>query len=141
MKGSSIRRLLITALMAAAGLGLTIGFVSFQLQVGHITIIIGDKNKVENGDQSQTVIQPVKPVRAETSSIERPVPEVTSPPEPQIQPAPKSHHPVVYYEEAEEEEYEDEDCVCVCPDDEEDPDEEEAPEEEDPRVESVFLSY
>lgn len=134
MKESSVSRLLITLLIGVLGLGLTVGFISLQLQVGHITIIIGDKNEVKNGDQSQTVVQPVKPVAAQAKTEEL-VTEVAtvSESQPQTQTArSQTHHQTTrtYYQDNEEEEYV-EGCVCTCPEDETEENEpEESPEEE-----------
>jgi len=108
MKESSVSRALLTGLLALIGLG--------------------DENKVENGNQSQTVIQPIKPVGAEAKTVQ-PVSEVSTVSEPQPQPVTQSHHVTSVPRKqsyASEDEYEsEEDCVCICPTDEEEADEEE----------------
>lgn len=64
---SWLKRLLLALITVLAG-KLVIGFISFQLQVGPITFIIGDHAKVENGGQTQTVFQPATPIAAEAQS-------------------------------------------------------------------------
>lgn len=113
---SSIGWFLLKVLIGLAGVGLAIGFVSFQLQVGNITVIIGDKNKVENGDQSQTVVQPIKPVTAEAKPEQSPV-QASPPPleEPTSQPTtelPRSRARASYVRTARPQYESDEDCTC-----------------------------
>jgi hypothetical protein len=116
---SSIGWFLIKVLTGLAGLGLVIGFVSLQLQVGNITVIIGDKNKVENGDQSQTVIQPAKPVTAEAKT-EQPVSQAVptpSLPAPTVQattdlPRPVARTPYRGRARSTDQYESDEDCTC-----------------------------
>jgi hypothetical protein len=59
MKG--LAKLLLGVILGVAGLG-TIGFIG--IRTGHITIILGDHNKVDNRDQPETA-QPAKPIASE----------------------------------------------------------------------------
>ena len=138
MKGSTVTKLLLAVVLALAGLCITVGFIG--VQTGNITIIFGDKNKVDNRDQSQTVVQPVKPEATDAKPTEptqaaQPVTPPVTVSDPQPQPASESHHVASlprtrYYESDDQDESEDE-CVCTCPADEEAGDEGEKVEEED----------
>jgi len=60
---SWLGRLVIGLLLTLIGGAVT--FVIIQIQVGNITVIVGDHNKVENGSQTQSVVQPTKPAAGE----------------------------------------------------------------------------
>jgi hypothetical protein len=57
----ALAKFLLGAILAIAGLG-TIGFIG--ISTGNITIIFGDDNEVDNGNQSEAV-EPAKPLAAE----------------------------------------------------------------------------
>jgi hypothetical protein len=131
MKSSSVVKLLVAALVAIAGLS----YGGVQLQFGPITLI-NYKSKVENGSQTQTVVQPVRPTaevkKTETIQAAPPVSQTVGVQAPQSQPVSESHHvakvPRTQYYESDDE-YESVDCTC--PADEEYEDEGEDVEEDD----------
>lgn len=115
---SWLGRLIVAVLVALIGAG-AIGLMSLQIQFGNITIIIGDKNKVENGSQTQTVIQPTKPQTVEAKPQQAPS-QPTALATPVEQPSAVQNTPSqvsnrrrtrpIQYESDED---------CTCPDDEE----------------------
>jgi hypothetical protein len=127
MNGSSVAKLLLAVVVALAGLCLTIGFIG--IKTGHITIIFGDDNKVDNRDQSQTVVEPTKravtpaPQAVEPANTQaaQPIPQTVAVSEVQAPAVLETHHATYipqrrYYQSDDESE---DDCVCTCPDDEE----------------------
>jgi hypothetical protein len=69
-----LAKLLLGVMLGIAGLG-TIGFIG--IRTGHITIILGDHNKVDNREQSDPK-EPAKPI-ASTIKTELPVPQLSTP--------------------------------------------------------------
>jgi hypothetical protein len=63
---SWLGRLVIALLLTLIGGAVTA--VIIQIHLGNITVIVGDHNKVENGSQSQSVLQPAKPVAGEAKT-------------------------------------------------------------------------
>lgn len=131
MKSSSVVKLLVAALVAIAGLS----YGSVQLQFGPITLI-NYKSKVENGSQTQTVVQPARPTaevkKTEPPQAGQPVNQTVGVQQPQSQPVSESHHvarvPRTQYYESDDQ-YESVDCTC--PADEKDGDEGEDVEEDE----------
>lgn len=88
--------------------------MSLQIQFGNITIIIGDKNKVENGSQTQTVIQPTKPQTVEAKPQQPPSqPAALATPVEQPSAVPNTPSQVSNRRRIRPIQYEsDEDCTC-----------------------------
>jgi hypothetical protein len=131
---SWLKRLLVPLVTMLAG-GITIGFISLQLQVGPITIIIGDRNKVENGSQTQAVIQPAKPTTVEAESATTTSPVVDTSPAQSTQQVSSttttsSQPPVRRRAARAQNDFEEEDCTC--------PDEAEEEEESEPPPQQFY---
>lgn len=116
-KRSWLGRLIIAALVALISGG-TIGLISVRVQFGPITLIFGDHNKVENGGQTQTAIQPAKPQPAEAKPQQiASEPVLLETPVQQTPGTPATRQQTSYARRARPVQYQsDEDCTC--PDDE-----------------------
>lgn len=112
-------------------IGGAVAAVIIQIQVGNITVIFGDHNKVENGSQSQSVVQPTKPVAGEirtqqppsetvpsTANQVAPVQETSTPTQLAQSSSARKTSPTRQYESEED---------CTCPDEEEEADTESQP--------------
>src|SRR6267142_4008001 len=80
MSASSLAKSLLALVVALASLA-TIGFIG--VKTGHITVIFGDHNKVDNSDHS-TPAQPTKPIAAE---VQREQPAAVQPTQSPLQPS------------------------------------------------------
>lgn len=126
---SWLGRLVIALLLTLIGGAVTA--VIIQIQLGNITVIVGDHNKVENGSQSQSVVQPAKPVAGETKT-QQPTSETVPPTASQLAPvqetltptqlaqssSARKASPTRQYESVED---------CTCPDEEEEAEPESQP--------------
>jgi len=110
-------------------IGGAVAAVIIQIQVGNITVIVGDHNKVENGSQSQSVVQPTKSVAGEikTQPVSETVPSTVN----QVAPVQETSTPTQLAQSSSARktsprQYESEED-CTCPDEEEEADTESQP--------------
>jgi hypothetical protein len=126
---SWLGRLVIGLLLTLIGGAVTA--VIIQIQVGNITVIVGDHNKVENGSQTQSVVQPTKPAAGEVKTQQpasetvpstvnqvTPVQETSTPTQVAQSSSARRTSPTRQYESEED---------CTCPDEEEEADTESQP--------------
>ena len=112
-------------------IGGAVAAVIIQIQVGNITVIVGDHNKVENGSQSQSVVQPTKPVAGEIKT-QQPASETVPSTANQVAPVQESSTPTQLAQSSSARktsptrQYESEED-CTCPDEEEEADTESQP--------------